>query len=201
MDEHSEHLGKEGRLKLHFMRHGESLYNVLGLCNADPANPVPLTLKGQTQARQAALRLKDEHIDCIYVSELHRALQTAQILNGTHVRPMHTDRRLNDRRSGFEGRSIQTYLTAAQADPLHFRAPGGESYMELVARTADFLGHLAQQQWCCVLVVTHHEVLQAVNGHYRGLSPMEMWNTPVGNGEILTFEIAPSNRREENNLP
>lgn len=179
-------------MKLHFVRHGESLYNVLGLCNADPANPVPLTPKGRAQARQAALRLKDEHIDCLYVSELHRAIQTAEILNHTHARPLHRDRRLNDRRSGFEGRSIQEYLSAAQADPLHFRAPGGESYMELVARTSDFLEYLARQPWRCVLVVTHHEILQAVTGYYRGLSPTEMWNTPVGNGEILTFEMAPS---------
>jgi alpha-ribazole phosphatase len=171
------------------MRHGESQYNVLGLCNADPANPVPLTLMGQTQARQAAERLKDEQIDCIYVSELHRAIQTAQILNNTHARPMLTDQRLNDRRSGFEGHPIQEYLSAMQSDPLNFRADGGESYMELVARTADFLNHIERQPLRCVLVVTHHEVLQAVNGHYRGLSPIEMWNTPIENAQILTFEI------------
>lgn len=180
-------------MKLHFVRHGESQYNVLRLCNADPGIPVPLTPKGEAQAREAAMRLEGEHIDCTYVSELHRAVQTAQILNGVHARPMHTDRRLNDRRTGFEGRPIQAYLSAAQSNPLNFREAGGESYMELVERVTDFLEHLAQQSWRCVLVVTHHEVLQVINGYYRGLSPIEMWNTPVENGEILTFEIDQSN--------
>lgn len=174
-------------MKLHFVRHGESEYNVLGLCNADPANPVPLTLKGRAQVREAAVRLKDEPIDCIYVSELHRAIQTAHILNATHARSLRTDPRLNDRRSGFEGRPIQAYLSAMQSDPIHFRADEGETYLELLTRTRHFLEHLAQQPLRCVLVVTHHEVLQAVNGYYRGLSPIEMWHTPVANGEILTF--------------
>ena len=40
-----------------------------------------------------------------------------------------------------------------------------------------------------VLVVAHHEVLQAVTGHFRKLSLPEMWNVWVDHCEVLEFEL------------
>ncbi len=37
-------------MKVHAMRHGESEYNILGLCNDDPTRQIALTEKGQQQA-------------------------------------------------------------------------------------------------------------------------------------------------------
>jgi len=39
-----------------------------------------------------------------------------------------------------------------------------------------------------VLVVTHHEVLQAVSGYFDLLDPVQMWRVWVGNCELLEFE-------------
>ncbi len=38
-------------MKTYFMRHGQTNYNVLGLCNDDPARPVHLTDLGIEQVQ------------------------------------------------------------------------------------------------------------------------------------------------------
>lgn len=175
--------------KVLFLRHGESQYNVMGLCNADPSVPVPLTLKGRLQAEAAARDLKDVDIDLLLLSELPRARQTGLIINRYHDAPVVTDARLNDRRNGFEGKPVRNYLAAVEADPVGFRPAGGETYIELKARVFAFLNDLRATRADTVLVVTHHEVLQAVHGYFLGLSERAMWNIQVDHAKTLAFEL------------
>lgn len=174
----------------HFVRHGESSYNVLGLANGDPAQAVGLTPRGHEQATLAAASLGHAGIERVFVSEFLRARQTAEIINREHGVPVQSDARLNDRRSGFEGRPVSEYLAAVRHDPIDARPAGGESYREQMARVLSFLADLEKLAAASVLVVTHHEVLQIVNGHYRGLEPLAMWQTPVANGEVLSFDLS-----------
>jgi len=177
-------------MKLLFLRHGESAYNLLGLCNADPGVPVALTPAGRRQAEAAAARLRGLPIRRVYVSRLQRAQETAAIVNASHCVQIHVDARLDDRNSGFEGRPVGNYLQAmnAAADPFDWKTGSGESYRELVARTHDFLDALTEVDEPAVLVVTHHEVLQAVSGYFDLLDPVQMWRVWVGNCELLEFE-------------
>ena len=174
----------------HFVRHGESRYNVLGLANGDPALAVGLTPRGCEQAALAAASLRQAGIERVFVSEFLRAQQTADIINREHGAPVQSDPRLNDRRSGFEGRPVSEYLAAVGHAPIDARPAGGESYREQMARVRSFLADLEGLAAASVLVVTHHEVLQIVNGHYRGLEPLAMWRTPVANGEVLSFDLS-----------
>lgn len=171
----------------YFVRHGESVYNVLGLCNADPGIAVDLTTRGIAQSWAIAERLCGRKIDLIYASELLRAQATARIINQHHSVPILVDRRINDRKSGFEGKPVRDYLDAASADPLGFKANGGESYLEQKHRVFSFIENLKQLPVEGVLVVTHHEVLQIVNGYFKGLSEAQMWRTWIDNGQILEF--------------
>lgn len=157
------------------MRHGESEYNVLGLCNGDPARPVALTDRGRIQAQATAERLKAVPIDLVCVSEFARARETAAIVNRLQGAPLRVDARLNDHRNGFEGRPVREYLAAVGNDPLAFRPLDGETYGELIARVNAFLADLARMAARCVLVVTHHEVLQVVHGRCHGLDAQAMW--------------------------
>ncbi len=177
-------------MKLIFLRHGESECNLSGLCNADPAVPVALTPAGRRQAEAAAERLRQVPIRRVYVSRLQRARETAAIVNACHAAEIHVDVRLDDRNSGFEGLPVAHYLEAmgAAPDPFAWKAPGGESYQELVARVHAFLAELRTLDLPAVLVVSHHEVLQAVAGHFQGLDLASMWRVWVGNGEIMEFE-------------
>lgn len=166
-----------------FMRHGESEYNVLGLCNDDPGIPVALTPHGCSQVSQAAAGFEPGTIDLLYVSQLPRALETAAIINRHQEARIVIDPRLNDRRTGFEGRRIADYLAARDADPANFCAEGGESFPTLKARVIDFLSDLRATRICRVLVVSHHEALQVVRGHTLGWSDTEIrqwWIEPAG---------------------
>lgn len=176
-------------MRAFFVRHGESVYNVLGLANGDPAVPVELTENGRRQAVAAAETLRDAAIERVFVSQFQRARETAAIINRHHAAPVRVDARLNDRRSGFEGRPVGDYLMAVSDDPLDARPAGGESYREQIARVLAFLADLEADAAGNVLIVSHHEVLQIVNGHYTGRSELEMWRTPVANGQVLGFDL------------
>lgn len=178
-------------MKLYFLRHGESAYNLLGRCNADPAVPVALTPVGRRQAEAAATRLRDLPIRRLFVSRLQRAQETAAIVNASHCAQIHVDARLDDRNTGFEGSPVVDYLDAMNAavDPFDWKTGSGESYRELVARTHAFLDELNKVDEPAVLVVTHHEVLQAVTGYFDSLEPAQMWRIWVGNCELLEFEV------------
>lgn len=177
-------------MKLIFVRHGESEYNLSGLCNADPAARVGLTDLGRRQAGAARERLRHEPVGRVHVSRLQRAQETAAILCGGHCADIRVDARLDDRATGFEGRPVADYMAAMRAapDPFRWKAPGGESYLEMVARVHDFIAELLADPVEVALVVTHHEVLQAVAGHFGHLEPARMWRVWVGNCETLEFE-------------
>jgi alpha-ribazole phosphatase len=176
------------RRHVHFMRHGESEYNVRGLCNDDPAIAVPLTARGREQAAVAARQLGPAAIKRVFVSTLPRALETAAIVNTGGV-PVSVDSRLDDRHTGFEGRAVADYLAARDTDPENFRAPGGESFLMLKARVLDFLADLAGCPERQVLVVSHHEVLQVVRGHFLNLDHAATRRIHIDNGEIFSVEL------------
>lgn len=172
-----------------FMRHAESTCNVLGLCNDDPSIPILLTEKGRWQADAASERLRNAQIDLVLVSQLPRAQETAARVNSHHGAPVRVDARLNDRRTGFEGRPVAEYLAARQDDPLGFRGEGGETYAELKARVLSLLRELPGLPARRLLVVSHHEVLQVVHGYFGGISDEKSWNFWVGNADVLTYEL------------
>ena len=133
-----------------FLRHAESTCNVLGLCNDDPSIPVPLTEKGRAQADAVAERLRQVPIDLMWVSQLPRALETAERVNRYHRAPIDVDARLNDRRTGFDGRPVAEYLAARDGDPWGFRGEGGETYAELKARVLELLDDLRHSPACTI---------------------------------------------------
>lgn len=90
-------------MKITVVRHGQTNYNVAGLHNSDPSIDVHLTNNGIDEAKQVALKLKDEPFDALFVSELPRTRQTAEYINEYHKLPILVDARLNDINTGFEG--------------------------------------------------------------------------------------------------
>lgn len=99
-------------MKIYFARHGKTNYNDHELCNADPGVDVHLTAQGIEQSRALAGKLKAVPINHIFVSELRRTRQTADIVNEFHHVEIEVDPLLNDHRSGFEGQSAQLLLIA-----------------------------------------------------------------------------------------
>ena len=106
--------------------------------------------------------------------------------------PSAADARLDDRSTGFEDQPVADYLDTQQRapDPFAWKAPGGESYRELVARVHGFLAEVCTLDEAAVLVVTHHQVMQAAAGYFRELTPADMWRVWVDNGATLEFDTA-----------
>ena len=176
-------------MKLYCVRHGQTNYNVLNLCNDDPSKPVYLTDTGISQAKEVAEKLKDIQLDCIYISEFPRTLQTATIINHYHQAPIMVDVRINDRKTGFDGLPFEDFYLAIKNDIFHAKLHNGESFQEEKARVRLFLSDIQQKSCNNILVVTHKEIMQIVFGLINTLPDDEMWNIEVGNCSILESDL------------
>lgn len=176
-------------MQLYLMRHGQTNYNLLGLCNDDPRVDVHLTDTGRQQAAAAAESLRTLPLDHILVSELPRTRQTAEIVNRYHDASIATVAALNDIRSGFEGRPVADYFAAVGDDRFNLRPDNGESLRDYQARVLPVLDWLRRQPWQCVLVVAHEETLRVLVAALRGLSPADLQILHFRNCETLRFDL------------
>ncbi|UCE88176.1 MAG: histidine phosphatase family protein [Pseudomonadota bacterium] len=180
-------------MKLLCMRHGQTNYNIAALCNDDPAREVALTATGRQQAEEAAQRLRDTDIERIFVSELPRTRQTAEIVNRHHGVAIVTHSALNDIRSGFDGQPVAMYQQAIAHDPLHASANDGESLLEHGQRVVGFIEWLRTQPDRTVLVVAHEETMRAFAVYLRELPAQALVELAFANCEIVAFDLLPTN--------
>jgi alpha-ribazole phosphatase len=156
-------------MKILAIRHGETSYKQLGLCNDDSTVDVDLTNTGIEQAEALAEQLQNYSIDRVFTSELPRARQTAGIINRYHDASLESDARLNDIRTGFEGQPVPDYFAATAHDPLHARIKGGESLLDYKARGSGFIHWLVEQPFQQVTVVAHEETLRVFAAWFKGV--------------------------------
>jgi broad specificity phosphatase PhoE len=125
-------------MKIYFAQHGRTNYNDLELCNADPTVDVHITSVGVKQARALADKLKEVPLDRIFVSELRRTYQTAEIVNTYHDAAIEVVPSLNDHRSGYQGRPAKILMEALDnaEDKWTVRFNGGESIEDMKKRVA-----------------------------------------------------------------
>ncbi len=178
-------------MKLYLARHGRTNYNDLGLCNADPSVDVHLTSLGIRQSEALADKLKQTPLDRIFVSELKRTQQTAEIVNKFHNLEIEIDPRLNDGKSGFEGKHFTEYDKAldAAADRWTARFKDGESIEDIKKRVADFVSELRTRKYDTVLVVTSLWVVQAILAVEQHLSNDEAWSIEAPQGDYIKVNI------------
>jgi len=171
------------------MRHGHSEYNVLGLCNDDPARNVRLTDLGRSQAEWAAEALQALPLERIFCSELPRTRETAEIVNRRHGVPIEVHPGINDIRSGCDGRPVAEYFRAIAADRLHTRVGEGETLLEHKARILGFIDWLRSRPYGTPLVVAHEETLRVFAAHVLGLEDAQMIDLEFANCEVFDFEL------------
>jgi broad specificity phosphatase PhoE len=177
-------------MKIFFVRHGQTNYNVLGLCNDDTSKNVHLTELGKQQAEKIQEQMKDIFLDLVITSEFPRAKETATIIAKNHTVDFKTDPRLNDRKTGqFEDKPATDFLNSLKNDRFNLKFENGESFLEEKQRVHDFLTELHNYNHQHILVVTHFEILQIINGYYNNLSDDEMLDTNISNGQVLEIII------------
>ncbi len=147
------------------VRHGQSVLNVAGVINGDPALDLGLSEPGTRQARQLADQLAQLPIDLLVVSPFPRAVQTAEIaLHGRDIR-REVDHELGDVRIGeLEGGSLDDYRRSEPHADRDVPFPGGESLNDAARRYAGAFRRLCERRERTTLVVCHEiPVRYAVN--------------------------------------
>ena len=118
--------------------------------------PGELSVAGHASARQLGERRGDDGLAAVYVSDLARALETARIAFEGSPLPIIEDARLRECNYGRLNGMPRELLDGERASHIDEPWPGGERYVDVVARTASFLEDLARTAEARrVLVIAH----------------------------------------------
>lgn len=165
---------------LYLVRHGETEENVAGILQGHM--PGLLTERGREQARQLRDTLRGTSFDALYVSDLRRTLQTAEILNEALRLPLVEEPLLRERDWGeLTGRRIADIDT-------HSFPPSVESVEGMFRRAALFLNRLLREHdGEKVLAISHGLFSRALQACYHAST---IHDTPrMANGEVRHIEI------------
>ncbi|MCK5319768.1 histidine phosphatase family protein [Candidatus Parcubacteria bacterium] len=176
-------------MKIFFVRHGQTNYNILDLCNDNPTKDVHLTDLGKQQAEIVGDKIKNIDLDLVIISELPRTKETNSIITKNHQVEFKIDSRINDRKTGFDSKPVSDFFKALEPDIFNLKFNNGESFKEEKQRVYSFLSELKSLNYKNILVVTHSEILQIINGYYKNLSDQKMWNTKIDNCQVLEVDI------------
>ncbi len=153
--------------RLYLVRHGATQLTAEDRFSG--AIGVDLSVEGRAQAERLAERLASEPISAVYASPLSRTVETGTILATPHRLPVVQRDGLREISHGhWEGMSRQDVETrfaaeyaAWDADPFTFAPEGGESGVQVLARSLPVIReivvtHVGQN----VLVVSHKATLR-----------------------------------------
>ncbi|MEO8863199.1 MAG: histidine phosphatase family protein [Candidatus Saccharimonadales bacterium] len=178
-------------MKVYVVRHAETNYNVLGLCNDDPNVDVHLTQNGVKQAESLAKTLEAVDFDLVITSDLSRTKETAKIIVGQDKDiPTIVDVRISDTKSGFEGRPVSEFRAARSSAPDIFTASfnGGESIEDQKVRVSAFLDDLKKMDKTCVLIVTHQSIARLIHASIFSELTKADDDLDIGNTYCFDFE-------------
>ena len=166
---------------LYLVRHGETIDNAAHIMQGQTQGQLNTT--GIAQAEAVRDQLANQTIDAFVASDLHRAIQTCEIIAKPHQLPVQTTTLLRERDWGsFTGKYIPD-LQAVKEWPKDI-----ESLDALTARAKQFLNWLrTQYPNQTVLAVGHGIVNKAIQSVYYG-KPMNQIEK-MANAEVRRFEL------------
>jgi 2,3-bisphosphoglycerate-dependent phosphoglycerate mutase len=188
--------------ELILLRHGQSQWNLENRFTGWV--DVPLSSKGEEEARAAGEKLRGRRIDLLYTSPLKRAIDTATIaLDAAGIAPPLTvrDAALNERMYGDLQGLNKAEAAARWGDAqvklwrrsYDVRPPGGESLADTAARVLPYWdAHILPDLRAGknVLVVAHGNSLRALVMHLDGLSREQVLELEIPTGVPLLYDIA-----------
>jgi 2,3-bisphosphoglycerate-dependent phosphoglycerate mutase len=171
-----------------FARHAESTANVLRLINSDPSRSIPLTARGQQQARDLGEQLSHLDIDEAVCTRFLRTHETASIALAGRRTPIRVDADLDEFDAGiFDGSPLEPYWRWKEAHPRSERFPGGESLDDAARRYATALRGLLGRTAAVTLVVCHELALRYIVEEAPGRPPNRN-QRPIGNAVPFLFD-------------
>lgn len=143
--------------------------------------PGQLSATGRRQAGELGERRRHDGLAAVFSSDLRRAVETAQIAFAGSGLPLHQDPRLRECDYGELNGAPVAEVAAQRGRRIRDPFPGGESYLQVVDRTRDFLAAL-RRGWDGrrVLVVAHSANLWALEVILHGRSLAELLDAPFG---------------------
>ena len=187
--------------RLVLIRHGESQWNLENRFTGWV--DVPLTPKGEEEARAAGEKLKTFQFDCAFTSGLKRAQNTLRIVLeviGQTTIPITEDTALNERMYGelqglnkaetakkFGEEQVKIWRRSFDVPP-----PGGESLKDTAERV---LPYYQSQIWPAleakktVLVVAHGNSLRSLVMHLEKLSREAVLELNIPTGAPLFYDL------------
>ena len=162
------------------VRHGETVDNARQIMQGQTQGE--LNKRGREQAEQVARRLASEPLDAIVASDLHRAIQTAEVIAEPHGLPVVTTPLLRERDWGsFTGRFIPDLRNEVWPDDI-------ESEEALLERARSFLINMtATYPGKRVVAVGHGIINKAVLAVYAQCTMREVQRMMNAEVRILTM--------------
>lgn len=180
-----------------FVRHGESTANAAGVLAG--WEDVPLTARGEAQARAAGEALAGERFARVLVSDLARARRSLDLLldaradRGGPVGPTHIDPALRERHLGtWSGLALADLRADGRIATLHAWAdapPEGESHASLMARALPALARWGEEG--PTLMVSHGGLMRALLGLIDGTPTAEIGYVKVDNAQPIVRDLTP----------
>ena len=161
------------------VRHSETVDNARQIMQGQTQGE--LNEMGFKQAQEVAARLSSEAIDAVVASDLHRAIQTAEIIAKPHGLPVETTPLLRERDwGGFTGRFIPDLRGEVWPDDI-------ESEEALLQRAHDFLQIMtATYDGKRVVAVGHGIINKAILAVYASCSMKEVQRMMNAEVRVLT---------------
>ena len=132
-----------------------------------------LSARGREQAAELGRRRRDDRVSMVYVSDLGRAVETAEIaFAGTDI-PVRQDPRLRECDYGELNGAPVGEVAAVRRLHVEEPFPGGESYRQVVERTGAFLDDIAAGHDGERIVVIAHSANRWALDHLLNGAPIE----------------------------
>ena len=188
------------------LRHGESQWNLENRFTG--WIDVPLSSKGEQEARDAGHKVKEFHFDRAFTSVLRRAIDTLRIVLeeiGQVGIPIEKDQALNERMYG-ELQGLNKAETAEKYGEHQVklwrrsydtRPPGGESLKDTAARVLPYYDRHIRPELLAgrtVLVSAHGNSLRALVMHLDNLSTDEVLELNIPTGAPLLYQFDDSGK-------
>jgi 2,3-bisphosphoglycerate-dependent phosphoglycerate mutase len=188
------------------LRHGQSQWNLENRFTGWV--DVPLSPRGEAEARAAGEKLRGRRVDEMFISVLKRAIDTATLaLAAAGIGPVPTvrDAALNERMYGdLQGLDKAEAARRFGADQVKLwrrsydvQPPGGESLADTAARVLPYWrDHVLPELRAGknVLIVAHGNSLRALVMHLDNLTREQVLELEIPTGVPLLYEMAPDGK-------
>ena len=183
-------------MKLYFIRHGETDWNLLGKIQG--SHDIPLNETGLRQAEELSRRLIEQgyRFTKIYTSQQQRAFKTAEILSqyvNMEVTPVKGLEEVN--LGDWEGLSwsevklkFPEEYNAWYHNRRYARAPRGESYQDLLDRLLPAIHTILQTNSDHVAIVTHGAVVMSLQCYLTDTPFQEMKKFAPENTAVVEID-------------